>query len=476
MSSYATSSRTNNNNKASQQEENEPEELLNQGIEKIYHSFNINNKIYKEKINEDENIINGLTKKLEMLNNEIEMLKRENQYYKTQNENLKKEVEKLNRIVKNIQGKLSNVDFQINECIKADNIKPLNFKKNYENHKKKKNIGLCTNLKNKENNQSLFQMNSKNIFTEEVEKNAKYNNKNTKNRKLLYYIDNNRLKENLNKNKNNYDDKKDKDNDNSYYNYERDNNIGNKYNKTKAYNSFENLDNNEYKNLYKKDEKLKTPNSVLYKNVITKEEKKKNSFIKEKEKDNEQIRDTSFSYHENSKNRSYSSKLFLKDRNLISKNKTSDEIEINNDINNDDLINIGKNNSNNKGVEEKICLTYDNLFNRKNTNKKNTYTSFRGKILKKKLSDNIFKNDENYVREKIVKYDSLEKTNKKDEITYFLKKCKMLLDKELFDKIMKLFKEYKEGLLTDEGIIFKTHKNLGSHKELIELFNKIFTK
>jgi hypothetical protein len=56
----------------------------------FYSSFNVNNKIYKEKITENENIINGLTKKLEMLNNEMEMLQRENQYYKTQKENLKK--------------------------------------------------------------------------------------------------------------------------------------------------------------------------------------------------------------------------------------------------------------------------------------------------------------------------------------------------------------------------------------------------
>ena len=78
MSSCILSSR-NNNNKSNQQDYNEVEEILNQGIEKIYHSFSINNKIYKEKITEDENIINSLTKKLEMLKNEIEMIQRENQ-------------------------------------------------------------------------------------------------------------------------------------------------------------------------------------------------------------------------------------------------------------------------------------------------------------------------------------------------------------------------------------------------------------
>ena len=63
MSSCIISSRTNLNNKSSQQNYAEVEEILNQGIEKIYHSFSINNKIYKDKITEDENTINSLTKK-----------------------------------------------------------------------------------------------------------------------------------------------------------------------------------------------------------------------------------------------------------------------------------------------------------------------------------------------------------------------------------------------------------------------------
>jgi len=45
MSSCVISSRSNINKKINQ-EDNEPEEILNQGIEKIYHSFNVNNQIY----------------------------------------------------------------------------------------------------------------------------------------------------------------------------------------------------------------------------------------------------------------------------------------------------------------------------------------------------------------------------------------------------------------------------------------------
>ena len=95
--------------------------------------------------------------------------------------------------------------------------------------------------------------------------------------------------------------------------------------------------------------------------------------------------------------------------------------------------------------------------------KRKIHTSFRGKILNKNISENIFKNENN-------------KMNKTDEINFFLKKCKMMLNKEYFEQIVKLFQDYKDGLLTDEGIIIKTQRYLESNTELIELFNKVFGK
>jgi hypothetical protein len=75
-----------------------------------------------------------------------------------------------------------------------------------------------------------------------------------------------------------------------------------------------------------------------------------------------------------------------------------------------------------------------------------------------------FDNEENY------------KKKKSDEFTYFLKQCKILLQKDSFEAIVKLFQEYKDGLITDEGIVTKTQNLLENNTELVNLFTKVFSK
>ena len=145
--------------------------------------------------------------------------------------------------------------------------------------------------------------------------------------------------------------------------------------------------------------------------------------------------------------------------------KVIEDCEINNDdlnvkkINNifNNYTNANNCNKNKKKLEHKICLTYDNLFNNKAKEiKKKKYpcNTFRGKI----FNQNSFEN------------------KKKDEITFFLNKCNIILDKEAADKVVKIFHEYKEGLITDKGLTLNIHKYIGNFNELIELFNKIFIK
>ena len=63
-----------------------------------------------------------------------------------------------------------------------------------------------------------------------------------------------------------------------------------------------------------------------------------------------------------------------------------------------------------------------------------------------------------------------------EKVNFFLNKCKSLLDKESFDKILKIFQDYKEGIITDKGIILQMKKHILNNKELVDLFNKVFSK
>ena len=426
MSSFILSK---NNNNTNTQDFNEPEELLNQGVDKIYQSFSK----YKEKIDEQENIIQSITKKIEMLNEELGMIQRENQYYKTQNEQQKKEIEKLNKMVQNIKGKLTSVDFHINECIKTDNVKFLNYKKNYEPNRKKKNSSLFIGLKSKNNEQSLFQLKPKNCLND---KNENYINKNTKNKKLSSYVNNKNLNDNFKKQET-YD-----NNDGTVYD-----NFKKKFNQAIEFNSFE----------------------VLHKNIINREDKKKKN-----NKSEDQELENFILNMKNKKNRSYSSKVFPKDN-----NKTSDDIIVNST--NDDDLDFNKIANNDKGYEEQICYTYDNIINKPNARKKNSHNSFRGELIKTS-AENILKYY-NPKKHKNTSIDLAEKNNHKekyqeaikDELKYFFRKCEVILSKESFDEIVKLFQEYREGLITDEGMILKIKNHLNDNKELIELFNNIFS-
>ena len=443
MSSFTLTSR--NNDKV---EYTEPGELLNQGVEKIYQSFEITNKRYKEKINEQEKIILNIKEKNEMLNKEIEMIQRENQYYKAQNEQQKTEIDKLNKIVKGIKEKLTCVDFEVNECRKTDNSNVYSI--NLEENKKKKNNNILIGLKSKNNIESPSDVKCKNSM-----------NKNPKNVKLLNYLDNNNNLIN-NSLKNNYDNNA--------------NHLKKKFNKTVGFNSFDtnlNIANNN--NIFKNNEKLliRRKNSLIFNDIIGNDETKENNNIEI----NEEGDINSFTGRQN--NRCHSTRQCVKQKKKIFNNKTNDDFEINKKF--EDLnINPSLKNENGNENEANNCYTYDsyNLLKKKNINKKsyNSLNSFRGKLFNK----NIFKQydlKKNKIDNDILKKISGEESFKQlktDEITYFLKKCKNLLEKESFEQIVKIFWEYKDGLITDEGIILKTQEHLNNNKELIELFNKIF--
>jgi len=463
--SSCNSTTSDNINETNLREYNEANELLNQGIEKIYNSFKINNKRYNDKILEQKSIISDLTKKIETLSKELEMIQRENQYYKTQSKQHKKEMEKLNKTVHNIKGKLTRVDYQINECMKDDNIKIINFKKNFDSH---------NDLKNKNAGQSL-QYNPKFILKEE--KNGKNKGKINKSNKANKAM----VKKNLLFCMNNFDNKILKENG-SETNYDDNvDDIKQSFNNTVQLNSFDLNFNSNQNN-------KKIPNVMLYNDSVTTgdDSKRKRNYSMNK-LDEVPQKDAIYS-HKSKKSRSFSTKQFIKDNDnnlILYNNITNDDIGINNGDNNDDL-DINKIISNDKGYERHICYTYDNLFNKKKSDKKNLYNSFRAKNINNNISEYNYKNynlkKQNVKKENLFdiirNFDKEEnyKKKKSDEFTYFLKQCKILLEKDSFTAIVKLFQEYKDGLITDEGIVTKTQNLLENNKELIDLFTKVFSK
>lgn len=459
MSSCNNSTTSDNINETNLREYNEANELLNQGIEKIYNSFKIYTKKYNDKISEQKNIIRDLTKKIETLNKELEMIQRENQYYKTQSKQHKKEMEKLNKTVHNIKGKLTRVDYQINECMKDENIKIINFKKNFDPYNDLKNKKVC---------QSSLQFNPKFIFKED--KNGKNKGKMNKSNKsmvkknLLFCMDNldsKIMKENGSET--NYDDNVD--------------DIKQSFNNTVQLKSFDNKLNNK-----------KSQNVLIYNDSTTTgdDSKKKRNYSMNKLNE-VPTKNLNYSY-KNKKSRSFSTKQFIKDNenNLVLYNNiTNDDIGVKDGHNNDDL-NINKVISTDKGYERHICYTYDNLINKKKTDKKNLYNSFRAKNINNNISEYNYKkyniNKQNIKKENLFdiirNFENEEsyRKRKSDEFNFFLKQCKILLEKDSFTAIVKLFQEYKDGLITDEGIVTKTQNLLENNKELINLFTKVFCK
>ena len=64
---------------------------------------------------------------------------------------------------------------------------------------------------------------------------------------------------------------------------------------------------------------------------------------------------------------------------------------------------------------------------------------------------------------------------KMKEMTFFLKKCKVYLEQNIFDRVVKLFQEYKKGILTDDGMIQKIKHCLRNNSELLDLFKNIIS-
>lgn len=177
-------SQTSQNNYSSDNSNEEiinPEKLLQSGINSIFKTFKSNNKYYISQINEQKIIINKLTNKLELINQEMKMLKKEITYYKIQNKKLQKINENLMLNTTNIKEKFSNKinvsnikdEEQTEKKLKSNGISNYNIKCGLMNDYNDLKI---VNYENKVRLFDSFDEDKKNIYTEKKNDNNELNN------------------------------------------------------------------------------------------------------------------------------------------------------------------------------------------------------------------------------------------------------------------------------------------------------------
>lgn len=390
----------------------DPENLIKNGIDIIYQTFNKNIENYTGKVMEQKKIINDLNKKIELMKQEIEMIQRENEYYKTQNKKLKKEIENLNKIINDIKGKLVNFDFNINskQIIenKYDNNIINNSKYNHRNfnrEQKQKNKELSRNPKTirheiKDTNFSdilfgndIISINNDDIISEYNFDDNKTNYLNSLNRRQLHtlYSD---INIHNKKYKNNYMNYHEENSKNNYYS-------NNRKSIEQHTNTKKNINFNSSKNI----------NTYKRKNKVRNNSQK---IIVKKDKINNEIK--------------YLIK-YRNGKNIINDNEFTK-------FNEEHLLEC----SENFDYNNHICKTFQN--------NKNSYLN----------NTNGF----NCIKELKMK-----------EITFFLEKCKAYLDNEDFKIIFQLYQTHKDEIIKNEEIIKQIKFYLKSNDTLVNLFNNI---
>ena len=484
-----------NNNMNENEELIEPDKLIKLGIDTIYQSYKSNIGNYIDQIKEQNKIINELTKKLELIKEEMGMIKRENQYYKVQNEKLKNEIEKLNKVVNSIKGKLTKFDFKINNKRIIENISQKNLNSDKNNNLMQHNPQKAyINFKKyfKKDNYTIIntQYDNNNFNREKSLKNLEKNyNKRKHDIKYLQIKDIN--ESDINNVDNNIDIEQELNIDNfqKNFNVENINYINNE--KRKNYN---------IKNHNQKQTQTQTHN--IYSHFRNK--------LEDDQNDLSDIIDTHFQHNTINIKVKNNNKNFNKENIILKKNtntslddlpgiileKKNSNINFNSNKSEKELIiqkkkqidknKIRSNSSNNVIQRENHKNEIKNLTNR-NNGKEDILLIFKDIPLLQGIENIEYNNQicQTYQNQKNLKNIIINKDNingnvclkelKMKEMSFFLKKCKVYLDQITFEKIVKLFQDYKNETINDNDIIQKINHYLKNNSELLNLFNNIIS-
>ena len=455
------------NNLEEKGEELDPDKLIKCGIDTIFQSFNTNMGNYIEQIKKLKKIINDLSKKLELMKEEMEMIQREKNYYKSQNKKLKNEIDNLNKVVNNIKGKLTTkFDFTINNRKIVDDMEKNNT---YSNQF----------LFNNKRHKNYFKNNISSTVDENHKNNSKFNNN------IEYSGKPNTLK---------YDLKQfqlDDINENDINNFGMDQELNTNY-----FNEILNLDNdskrkreNSFKAINQSNNKKTSPNSI-YNNY---KEKKINKMELNDNIDSHSynntinIKLTNNNHHNKYFNKGDSKKKKYTNNSLDTSSALKNKINFNNNGNEIYLKKLNeknkvRSNSSNLMVQKEIAKNGRKYLTNRNNGKENTYPLINeclegkdsGKPDYKEQMCQTAQNQQNDQNN-----DKNEKDDLKDikikEMTLFLKKCKIYLEQLTFEKIVKIFQDYKHGIINDEIIVQKVNHYLKNNNELLNLFKNIIS-
>ena len=427
------------NNKNNDEKIINPDDLIKEGIDIIYQSFNSNMENYIEQINEQKKIIKELNKKIEIMQEEIDMFQRENDYYKSQNKKLKKEVDNLNKVVANIKGKLINYDFnlnnkQIEEYMSQNNLNDEIFK-NYNTHKKNK-YNTFNNIRSKfQKDINKPNYNKKTFYRDTAMRNKDISrNSHT----LRYEIKNSDFNDNIYESGLNTINSEDirseiiaSDNVISYINHNR--------NRTQLHTLYSELNirnRNKLQNKPYNEENCKNNNYINNRNSFG------NPYFNKK--------NINFNSYKNIN--TYRKKNKIRNNSL---NKVAKREKINNEFKY-----LNKNISEKVEIKDKenIQLNIEPLIESPD------YLNYNEQICKTIQSNKIcnIKNNDKYIKELKMK-----------EIGFFMDKCKTFLDDKIFENIIHIFQKYKDIMIKDKNIIKQIKFYLKSNEELLDLFNNI---
>ena len=123
------------------------------------------------------------------------------------------------------------------------------------------------------------------------------------------------------------------------------------------------------------------------------------------------------------------------------------------------------NRNKNSSFDKLKLYTNDDIQLNKKDDKSKFYFNNLNSLSYKIFAQNDEQND--------VNFEKIQKNKKISEMNNFLSRCKFSLDQQNYEELLNTFQDYKNDLITEKGIIEKSHSLIKNNRELINKFDEI---